>query len=123
MNLFAINIYISLCNIIEVRNQMTNRCLSTATRSNQGIFPSCLDIKANIIQDISAIFISKCNMVKLNMSIYFANILSIRTIYFRFSIHDFQESFKSCNTILVLFHEVKQCCDWCNKHTDRNNKC
>ena len=64
------------CHIIESRNQLTERCLSTTGRSDKRNRLTRFNMKGNILKHIMISFISKSDMININSVLLHSEALS-----------------------------------------------
>ena len=73
-------------------------------------------------QHILVLVIRIADVPELDMAFQLAGVPGIRAVGFRLRVHDLAESFKACNTVLKLFHEVDQRHHRRDEHIHGNDK-
>ena len=112
----------SVRNVIKARNQVAYSGFSAAGGADKCKGFASWNVKRDTVQDFFVFPITVRHVFKTDIAPNLANILGSGGVCFGRSVHDFQETLKSCNTVLILLHEVYKRCYRRQKQIQGNDK-
>ena len=108
--------------LVEIREQMAERRLSAAGRSDQGQLSALGNGEVHMSQYFLGIVVAVAHIAEFNVALHMVEHFRIRRIRLRLLVHDFLEALEAADTVLVLFHEVDEGIDGVDEQIDRDDE-
>ena len=122
MNFLPVQQDLAAFHVVEMRNQVADRCLSAAAGSDQGKLGSLRNVQIHVPQHALVLVVGIAHVSELNVSLQFSGGFRALRVPFRFRVHNLAEAFKPRHAVFKLFHKVDQRHHRADEHINGNNE-